>query len=72
MATAERARLTLELSPEMQRIVDELARKTGGDEADVFRRAVGLLKIVKDGQERGESPALVDKNGTVTTEISGI
>jgi hypothetical protein len=69
---SERVRATFVLSPEMQRIIARLAREMGTDEAEVFRRAIGLLKIVKDGQERGESPALVDKHGTVMTEITGV
>jgi hypothetical protein len=46
--------------------------QTGTDEADVLRRAIALLKVVKDGQERGESPALVGKDGTITTTITGV
>jgi hypothetical protein len=69
---AEGMRATFVLSPEMRRIVEQLATDSGTDEADVFRRAVALLKVVKDAEWRGETAALVNKDGAITTTITGI
>jgi hypothetical protein len=68
---AERMQATFVLSPEMRRIVERLAADSGTDEAEVFRRAVALLKFVKDAEQRGETAALVNKDGAITT-ITGI
>jgi hypothetical protein len=69
---AEGMRATFVLSPEMRRIVEGLATDSGTNEADVFRLAIVLLKIVKEGQQRGETAALVNKDGEITTTITGI
>lgn len=63
-------RVTLDLSPEMKAIAENLSERCGGSQAEMLRRAVALLKYVKDAQERGEKVATV-KGGKVLAELVG-
>jgi hypothetical protein len=68
----ERFRLSLDVTPKMKAIIDELAADSDSTQADVLRRAVALLKVVTDAKNQGETPALVDGEGRVTTKIIGV
>lgn len=63
-------RLTLDVTKEMKSVIDDLATQAGTTQADVLRRAVALLKAVKEGEREGETPALV-KGDRVTARIVG-
>jgi hypothetical protein len=67
----DRVRVSLDVTPQMKDIIDALAEESGTTQADVLRRAVALLKVVKDGESKGETPALVSADGRVTTKIIG-
>ena len=60
------------MTPEIKRIIDELADKNGDTQATVMRRAVALLKTVKEAEQRGQAPALIDKDGNVTAQLIGV
>ncbi len=68
----ERIRMSLDLTPAMKAIIDDLARQEGATRSEVLRRAIALLKAIKDAQQKGESPVLVDREGNVTARIVGI
>lgn len=64
-------RAVLEMSPEMKDVLDDLAAREGITHAELFRRAIALLKTVKDAEDRGEKPALIDGEGHVTARLVG-
>jgi len=64
--------MSLDLTPAMKAIIDDLARQEGATRSEVLRRAIALLKAIKDAQKKGESPVLVDREGNVTARIVGI
>ena len=70
--TKQSVRLTLDMTPEMKVVLDDLARRDGSTIAALLRKAVALLKAVKDAELEGEVPALMDKNGNVTARLIGI
>jgi|ERR671924_832125 hypothetical protein len=71
--STERIRISLDVTPQMKQIIDQLAEQLGTSQADVLRRAVGLLKVIKDAQARGEQPALIDEQSrTLTALIVGV
>ena len=39
-------RLNLDLSPELNQILEELTRKIGGSKSDVLRQAITMLQIM--------------------------
>ena len=64
--------MSLDLTPEMKETIDRLAEASGSTRADVLRRAVGLLKVVKEAEAREESPVLIDQEGHVKARLVGV
>lgn len=64
-------RVSLDLTSEMKQIVDDLARNAGVSQAELLRRAIGLMKVVKEGEKRGEAVALV-KDDQVVARLVGL
>lgn len=68
----EKIRLSLDVSPEVNDLLDELAFSTGGTKSDVIRKAIALIKVAVDGKEKGLKLGLAGKDEILTTEIVGI
>ncbi|HEX8073144.1 MAG TPA: ribbon-helix-helix protein, CopG family [Pyrinomonadaceae bacterium] len=68
----ERVRLSLDISPELNRLLEELAAKTGGTKSDVLRKAITLMEVAVDAKRRGLKLGLADKDQTLATEIIGL
>lgn len=66
----KKIRLSLDLTSEMKKIIEDLAEGYGGSQGEVLRRAIALLKAIKDAEKGGESPALV-KRGKITAKLIG-
>lgn len=69
--STKRIRLSVEMNEEMRDLIDGLVEQTGTSRADVLRRAIALLKTVKEAEANGESPALISKEGKVTVKLVG-
>lgn len=65
-------RMSLDLTPAMKQVIDEIVAEDHGTVAQVMRKAIALLKTVQDAGKRGESLALVDEAGTVTARIIAV
>lgn len=76
IATAEeddpvkKIRLSLDVTAKMKRVIEDLADASGTNQGEVLRRAIALLKAVKDAEKNGESAALV-KGGKITAKLVG-
>lgn len=68
----EKVRLSLDMSPEMNALLEKLATLTGGTKSDVLRKAVALMDVAVEGKQRGLKFGLADKEQTLTTEIVGL
>ena len=68
----EKVRLSLDISPELNTLLEELAAATSGTKSDVLRKAIGLMEAAVDGKRRGLKLGLADKGQVLTTEIIGI
>lgn len=64
--------LVVSIDSETAGRLDGLARAIGGDRADVFQRALSLLSVAVTAQREGKHVAIVDDDGRVTTEITGV
>jgi hypothetical protein len=53
-------------------LIDDLADQEGVSRADLLRRAIALLKAVKDAAKKGLSPALIDEEGNVNARLIGV
>jgi hypothetical protein len=69
---AEKIRLSLDMTPAMKDVIDQLAEREGITRAELLRRAIALLKTVKDAEEKGERAALINEEGHVTARLVGI
>lgn len=66
----ETIRVSLDLTPEMKEVIEDLARRDGTSQAVMLRKALGVLKTLKDAQDEGMTPALIDpKSGNVSRLI---
>lgn len=68
----EKVRLSLDISPELNRLLEELAATTGGTKSDVLRKAIALMEVAVDAKRRGLKLGLADKDQTLATEIIGL
>ncbi|HVV51884.1 MAG TPA: ribbon-helix-helix protein, CopG family [Polyangia bacterium] len=72
MAAAEKIRLTLDVSQELNRTLEDLAEKTGSTKSDLLRRAIALMEVAVDAKQNGQNLALSDKQDRVVTKIVGL
>ena len=68
----EKVRLSLDISPELNALLEQLASETGGTKSDVLRKAIALMEVAVDAKRRGLKLGLAEKDQTLTTEIIGL
>lgn len=68
----EKVRLSLDISRELNDLLEQLAARTGGTKSDVLRKAIALMEVAIDGKRRGLKLGLADKDQQLTTEIIGL
>jgi len=68
----EKVRLSLDISRELNDLLEQLAARTGGTKSDVLRKAIALMEVAIDGKRRGLKLGLADKDQQLTTEIVGL
>ena len=65
-------RMSLDLTPQMKTVIDNLAASSGRSRAEVLRQAIALFKVVKDAEHKNESAALIDDQGKVVARLINI
>ncbi|MGB9182346.1 MAG: ribbon-helix-helix domain-containing protein [Pyrinomonadaceae bacterium] len=68
----EKIRLSLDISPELNALLEQLAAKTGGTKSDVLRKAIALMEVAVDAKRRGLKLGLAEKDQQLATEIIGL
>jgi hypothetical protein len=68
----EKIRLTLDISPETNVIIEELAEAIGSTKSEVLRRAIALMKFVADARSEGKRFGIAEKGQPLVTEIIGL
>jgi predicted transcriptional regulator len=68
----EKVRLSLDISPELNALLESLAAKTGGTKSDVLRKAIALMEVAVDAKRRGLKLGLAEKDQPLATEIIGL
>jgi len=61
-------RLSLDVTPQMNLIIDRLAKDNGITKAEVLRRSVAFYNAISKGQRNGEEPAMI-KNGKIIARL---
>ncbi len=62
-------RLNLDLSPELNEILEELANKIGGSKSDVLRQAITLMQIMVIAKEQTNKLGITEADQLIATEI---
>jgi predicted transcriptional regulator len=68
--TIEMVHLNLDLSPELNDKLEEIAQKIGGTKTDVLRQAIALMQIAIAAKEQGKKFGIAESNQPLTTEIN--
>ncbi|WP_134075930.1 CopG family transcriptional regulator [Nostoc sp. 106C] len=62
-------RLNLDLSPELNQILEELATKIGTSKSDVLRQAITLMQIMVIAKEETKKLGVPEANQLIANEI---
>ncbi len=69
---AEKVRLSLELSRELDQMLQEIAEEGATTKSEVLRRALALVKVAHDAKKEGRYLGLVRDREKLDTEIVGL
>lgn len=72
MAAQDKVRMNLQVSPEMNSMIDDIAGTTGSNRSDVIRQAIALMKIAHDAKQQGKHFGIVANAAKLDTEIVGL
>jgi predicted transcriptional regulator len=72
MATKEKIRLSLDVSPELDEKLEDLAETIHGTKSDVLRRAIALFDVVVEARKQGKKIGIAEPDQPLATEIIGI
>jgi metal-responsive CopG/Arc/MetJ family transcriptional regulator len=69
---ADKVRLNLQLSQELNKTLDEITESTGTNRTDVIRQALALMKVAHDAKRKGKHFGIVNDADKLDTEIVGL
>ena len=67
-----KVRLTVDVSPELNETLDQLAGNAHLTKSEILRRAIALMEVAAQAHKKGQKLALIDKDQQALTEIVGI
>lgn len=68
----EKVRLSLDISPELNELLETLATTTGGTKSDVLRKAIALMEVAVEAKRQGKKFGIAEKDQPLATEIIGV
>ena len=69
---AEKVRLSLQVSEEINRMLEQIAEEASTTKTDVFRQALALMKVAHDGKRAGQHLGFVKDPKKLDREIVGL
>lgn len=70
---AEKIRLTVDVSAELNRVLEEIAEETGSSKSEVFRKAVALIDVAHKAKKQGKRIGFASRGSDkLDTEIVGL
>ena len=66
----EMVRVSLDMPPELNEVLEELASKMGGSKSDVLRQAIALMQIIVKAKEQGQEFGISELNKPLATQIA--
>jgi predicted transcriptional regulator len=67
-----KVRLSLDISPELNELLDRLAATIGGTKSDVLRKAIALMEVAVEAKRQGKKFGIAEKDQPLATEIIGL
>ena len=71
-AAHEKVRLSLQVSQELNRMLEDIAESTGSNRTDVVRQALALMKIAHSAKVDGRHIGIVSDARKLDTVIVGL
>jgi hypothetical protein len=71
-AKGEKVRLNLQLSSELNDVLEEIVDDTGTSRTEVIRQALALMKVAHGAKKQGRHIGLVSDARKLETEIIGL
>lgn len=68
---AAKVRLSLDLSPQTNSLLERVVSDQGTTKSDVMRKAIALVLIAEDARREGRSLGVIDANKQLVAEIVG-
>jgi hypothetical protein len=69
----ERVRLSVDVAPELDAILEQLAKDVHGTKSDVLRKGIALLQVAVDAKKQGQKFGVANPNTKLLErEIIGI
>ncbi len=65
-------RLSLDISPETNTLLETLASSIGGTKSDVLRKGIVLMQVAIDAKRQGKKFGIAEKDQSLATEIVGL
>jgi predicted transcriptional regulator len=65
-------RLTVEISPELYQILEDLSEKAHTSKSEIFRKGLSLMELAINAKMQGQKLGITDKDRNVLVEIVGI
>ena len=69
---AEKVRMNLQVSTEINDVLEQIAGDTGSNRSDVLRQAIALLKVAHEAKQTGKHIGIVSDRAKLDTEVVGL
>lgn len=68
---AAKVRLSLDLSPQTNDLLEKVVAQQGTTKSDVMRKAIALVIVAEDARRDGQSLGVIDADKKLVAEIVG-
>lgn len=68
----EKVRLSLDVSPQLNKVLEDLAKRTGRSKSDVLRQAIALIQVASNAKREGKKIGIAEESDQLSTEIVGL
>jgi metal-responsive CopG/Arc/MetJ family transcriptional regulator len=72
MEKSEKIRMNLQVSAELNELLERIAGDTGSNRSEVIRQALALMKVAHEAKQKGKHIGLVSDPEKLETEIVGL
>jgi metal-responsive CopG/Arc/MetJ family transcriptional regulator len=70
--TMAMVRMNLQVSAEINELLERIAKDTGTNRSEVIRQALALMKVAQEAKKKGKHIGLVSDADKLDTEIVGL